>query len=122
MFLFIVLKKCGIPNANTILFAQYYEGSHGNRCFTWRENPDSDEHLTERNGVIDSVTKMLPKYFSRAHKNKMRLLTERVMLGEISPAQFRFIYQEITGDNSKADTQKQAEYDERIRCIIKNAH
>ena len=30
-------------------------------------------------------------------------------------------FQEITGDNSKADTQKQAEYDERIRCIIKNA-
>ena len=63
MFLFIVLKKCGILIANTILFAQYYEGSHGNRYFMWRENPDSDEHLTERNGVIDSVTKMLPKYF-----------------------------------------------------------
>ena len=86
----------------------------------WRENPDSDEHLPERDGVIDSVTKMLPKYFSRAHKNKMCLLTERVMLDKISPAQFRFIYEEITGDNSKADTQKQTEYDERIRRIIKN--
>ena len=63
MFLFIVLKKCGIPIPNTILFAQYYEGSHGNRHFIWRENLDSDEHLTERNDVIDSVTKMLPKYF-----------------------------------------------------------
>ena len=114
-------KNCGIPIVNTILFAKYYEGSHGNRYFMWREKTDADEHLTERNGVIDSVTKMLPKYFSRAHKNKMRLLTERVMLDKISPAQFRFIYQEITGDNSKADTQKQAEYDERIRCIIKNA-
>ena len=116
------LRKCGIPIANAILFAQYYEGSQGNRYFMWRENPNSDEHLTERNGVIDNVTKTLPKYFSRAHKNKMRLLTEHVMLGEISPAQFRFIHQEITGDNSKADTQKQAGYDERIRCIIKNAH
>ena len=118
MFLFVVLKKCGIPIANTILFAQYYEGSHGNRCFIWRENPDSDEHLTERNGVIDSVTKMLLKYFSRTHKNKMLLLTECVMLDKISPTQFRFIYQEITGGNSKADTQKLAEYDERIHCII----
>ena len=42
------------------------------------------------------------------------------MLNKISPAQFRFIYQEITGDNSKADTQKQAEHNECICCIIKN--
>ena len=42
----------------------------------------------------------------------MRSLTEYVYL---------FTYQEITGDNFKADTQKQGEYDERIRGIIKNA-
>ena len=42
------LKKFGIPIANTNLFAQYYEGSHGNRYFMRRENPDSDEHLTVR--------------------------------------------------------------------------
>lgn len=41
----------------------------------------------------------------------MPLLTEHVYL---------FNYQEITGDNLKADTQKQGEYDERIRSIIKN--
>ena len=114
------LKKCGIPIANTIILAQYYEGSHGNRYFLLHENPDSDEQLTEHNGFIGSVMKMLPKYFSRAHKNKMCLLTEHVMLNKISPAQFRFIYQEITGDNFKADTQKQAEYNECICCIIKN--
>ena len=79
---------------------QYYEGSHGNRYFIWRENPYSDEHQTEHNGVIDSVTKMPPKYFSRPHKNKMCLLTEHVMLDKVSPAHFRFIYQEITGDSS----------------------
>ena len=27
------LKKCGIPIANTILFAQFYEGSYGNEYF-----------------------------------------------------------------------------------------
>ena len=42
----------------------------------------------------------------------MRSLPEYVYL---------FTYQEITGDNFKADTQKQGEYDERIRGIIKNA-
>ena len=85
----------------------------------WCENSNSDEHLTECNGVIDSVAKMLPKYLSRAHKNKMCLLTKHVMLDKISPAPFRFVYQEITGDNSKADTEKQAEHDEHICCIIK---
>ena len=43
------------------------------------------------------------------------------MLDKISTAQFIFIYQKITGDNSKADTEKQAEYNEFIHCIIKNA-
>ena len=65
--------------------------------------------------------KMLPKCFSRAHNNKMRLLTESVMLDKISPDQFTFIYQEITRDNSTADTQKQAEYDQQNCYIIKNA-
>ena len=43
------------------------------------------------------------------------------MLDKISPAQFQFIYREITGDQSKAPTSEQEKYDERIRCIIKNA-
>ena len=44
MFLFVILKSV---NTYTILFTQYYEGSHGNRHFMWRENPDSDEQLTD---------------------------------------------------------------------------
>ena len=51
----------------------------------------------------------------------MHLLSECVMLDKISPAKFRFIYHEMIGDNSKADTQKQAEYDEHIWGIIKHA-
>ena len=43
------------------------------------------------------------------------------MLDKISPAQFRFIYHEITGDQSKAPTSEQEKYDESIRCIVKNA-
>ena len=43
------------------------------------------------------------------------------MLDKISPGQFQFIYREITGDQSKAPTSEQEKYDERIRCIIKNA-
>ena len=43
------------------------------------------------------------------------------MLDKISPAQFRFIYRKITVDQSQAPTSEQEKYDERIRCIIKNA-
>ena len=66
----------------------------------WHEDQTSDINLTEHNNVIENVTKMLPKYFSRVHKNKMHLRMENVMLDKISPAQFRFIYQEITGDTT----------------------
>ena len=75
-------------------------GSHGNIYFMWHEDQTSDINLTEHNNVIENVTKMLPKYFSRVHKNKMHLRMENVMLDKISPAQFRFIYQEITGDTT----------------------
>ena len=84
------------------------------------EDPTSDMHLTECNNVIENLTKMLQKYFSRTHKHKMYLLKENVMIDKISAAQFRFIYQEIAGDNSKAPTQKQAEYPKQICCIVKN--
>ena len=60
---------------------------------------------------------MLLKYFSRAHKNNMPLLIKRVMLDKISTAQFIFIYQKITRDNSKADTQKQAEYNNSFTAL-----
>ena len=90
------LKKYGVSVQNCILFAQYMKGAQGNRYFMWREDPETEGHLTERTATIDSVTKMLPKYFSRAYKKKIRQLTEHVMLDKISPAQFRFIYRKIT--------------------------
>ena len=43
------------------------------------------------------------------------------MFNNISPAQFRFIYHEITGDNTSSENIKQTEYDERINLIIKNS-
>ena len=46
------------------------KGAQGNRYFMWREDPETEGHLTERTATIDSVIKMLPKYFSRVHKKK----------------------------------------------------
>ena len=81
------------------LFTQYYEGVKGNSHFLWKEDPTDISRLTQRNKVINDVTKSLPKYFSRTHKKIMRSLTENVMFDRISPAQFRQIYKEITGDD-----------------------
>ena len=39
------IKNFGIPIANNILFAQYYERSHSSSYFMWRESPDSYKHL-----------------------------------------------------------------------------
>ena len=64
------------------------KGTQGNRYFMWREDPETEGYLTKRTATIDSAIKMLPKYFSRAHKKKIQLLTEHVMLDKISLAQF----------------------------------
>ena len=52
-------------------FAQYMKGAQGNRYFMWHEDPETEVHLTEKTATIDSVIKMLPKYFSRAHKKNL---------------------------------------------------
>ena len=112
------LKEQGITIENVMLFAQYYRGASGNKYFVWREDPKSTEHY--RNKTIE-VVQNLPKYFSRSHKQKVRKLTEKVMFNKISLAQFRFIYREITGDDTSSENIKQTEYDERINLIIKNS-
>ena len=43
------------------------------------------------------------------------------MFNKISPAQFRFIYSEITGEDPSSENIKQTEYDERINLIVKNS-
>ena len=82
----------------------------------WCEDPETEGHLTERTATIDSVIKLLLKYFSRAHthKKEIRQVNEHVMLDKMSLVQFRSIYREVTGDQSKAPTSEQEKYDERM--------
>ena len=70
---------------------------------------------------MEEVVQNLPKYFSPSHKQKVCKLMEKVVFNKISPAQFRFIHHEITGDNTSSENIKQTEYDERINLIIKNS-
>ena len=47
-------------------------------------------------------------------------MTGNVMYNWISPAQFRVIYREITGDYSTPDTKQQAKFDLRMQTIMGN--
>ena len=67
------MKSNGLLTSDVILYIIYY-GS-GNTHFLWKENPTDPDHLTLRDNVIKSVERILPKYFSRAHKPKVRKLT-----------------------------------------------
>ena len=115
------LKEHAMKINNVILFAQYCKGAMGNKYFVWREDPTSVDPLTNRNSNVEKVIQNLPKYFSRSHKQKVRRLTEQVMFNKTSQAQFRFIHREITGGDNRPKNNKQAEYDERIKVIIKNS-
>ena len=103
---------------NIILFAQYYKGAMSNKYFVWREHPTSVDHLTNWNSTVEKFIQKLPKYFSSSYKQKVHRLTEQVMFDKISPAQFRFIYREITSNNNRPGNNKQAEYNERIKVTI----
>ena len=109
------LKSFGVPVTETVLFAQHYGGSKGNKYFVWKEDTSMSEHLTERQKTIDEMVRMLPKYFSHDHKQK----SEDLMFDKISPSQFRYIYEEITGDEAISENSKQKEYDKRVRLILK---
>ena len=64
-------KSFGVPMKEIILFAQHYAGSNGNRYFVWKEDLSLNDHLIERQKTINEITNMLPKYFSREHKQKL---------------------------------------------------
>ena len=115
------LRENGLITNNVILFVRYYGPALGNTHFIWKEDPIEMDNLTVRQDVIHDIEKKLPKFFSRAHKAKVRELTSLVMLDKMSPAQFRTIYSELTGDYSVTDNTKSKIVDERMQLILKTA-
>ena len=87
----------------------YFEEAKGNTYFMCRD-PNNLSHLSDQQNVITVIQNTLPKYFSRAHKRIVRTMVENVMFDQISPAQFRLIFREITEDNSALDTKQHANY------------
>ena len=100
------------------LFSHSYKGSLGNTYFMWHEDMTYENNRT---GVIEEIKRSLPKFFSRAHKKKMKELTNLIMLDKILPAQFRMLYRELTGNCSVSDNSQSKQCDERWQTIIKHA-
>ena len=59
---------------------------------------EETESLTNRQETINNIGKNLPKFFSCAHEAKSKALVSLLMHDQVSPAQFRSFYTELTGD------------------------
>lgn len=73
-------------NSLYALFGRNYSGALGNMYSIWRE--DIQRNLSLQAGLMNSIQASLPKYFSRAHKAQVRLLTEKVLFNKIMSAKF----------------------------------
>ena len=113
------LKTLGLEVPGVVLFCHHYGPANGNIYLIWKEG--IKEYLTLRQNLIDRVVGELPKYFSRSHKQRVKVLTNLIMQDKISTAQFRALYRELTGDESVADNAVSKSVDERTRLILKNA-
>ena len=70
---------------------------------------------------MSTISKGLPKFFSRTHKSKRKSLVFLLMHNKISSAQYCTLYSELTGDCSVTDNSNSKVVDERIKLILKTA-
>ena len=112
------IKEQGLPRYNNSLFSQEYGSSLGYTYFIWKE-VEGESRETERCSVIESIKAKLPKYFSRAHKQKAKKTLSLLMMDKITSAQICSIYHELTGDASVSDNTNSKEVDIRLKMILK---
>ena len=86
----------------------------------WKEDLHSDT-LTNRQETINTISKSLPKFFSRAHKSNCKSLVSLLRHNKISPAQYCTLYSELIGDCSVTDNANSKAVYERIELILKTA-
>ena len=113
------IKEQGLPRYNNSLFTQEYGSSLGHTYFIWKE-VEGESRETERCSVIESIKAKLPKYFSRAHKQKAKKTLSLLMMDKITSAQICSIYHELTGDASVSDNTNSKEVESTMR--VHNGH
>lgn len=110
-------KIHGLTVPNIVMYTRLYgPAAGGSFIFLWKE--DTENRETQRQLVINNINETLPKYASRHHKKQAKKLLSLIMEDRISPASFRAIYRELTGDISVTDNSTSKEQDERIKVIL----
>ena len=110
------VKENGFSIKNVILFTKHFGPASGYTHFVWKE--EGTESLKNRQETINNIGKNLPKFFSWAHQAKSKALVSLLIHDQVSPAQFRSLYPELTCDCSIADNVNSKAVDERMQLIL----
>jgi len=103
---------------NAVLFTFSTGNNKGNYHFLWLTELDAsgDEIQSKNAGVVQKLTDDMPKYHSRAMRQKFVSLFGRMV--DVKPAYLREMYRELTGDSSAASSETESHVSERVRQAI----
>ena len=90
----------------------YSAGNVGNLNFVWRVSGVDKEDFTKSLPTIEAIKK-IPTFHTRAMRNVLFTKFGRIS-PSVKPYMLRYLYSELTGDSSSADTTDQAEIDDRV--------
>lgn len=109
--------KCGI--SYKCMHLKIAAGNNlGAHNFIWRIRSDvpESEMFNENNDVVQSLTREVPLYHTRAMR---RLFMEKAsLMCNIKSKDARYIYRELSGDNSAPETFEQREIDKRVELAF----
>ena len=118
-FQYIDALKKGLT-VRCMLF-NYTPGSNiGNQWYIWKVGSSSEDEcelLATSQKTIEEIKKSLPVFHSRAMRKAMYLKYGRIC-PTIKPATLRYLYHDLTGDNSVSANLDEAEIDHRMHQLI----
>ena len=99
----------------------YTPGSNiGNQWYSWKVGPSSEDECelpTTSQNTIEEIKKSLPAFHSRAMRKAMYSKYGRIC-PTIKPATLRYLYHDLTGDNSMSENLHEAEIDKRMHQLV----
>ena len=115
---FIQMLKENGCQLNSVLFTFSTGNNKGNYHFLWLTdlNADGDDIQSRNTGVVQKLTDDMPKFHSRAMRQKFVSLFGR--MANVQPAYLREIYHELTGDCSAASSETESHVNERVKHAL----
>ena len=94
-------------------------GSVPNIYFIWKEPSESIELETERAHIQGRLMAEMPVFHTRQMRKEFQAKAD--LICNLSPAQVRNIYKELTGDESVSENTVSKEMDTRMRAVMLHA-